>query len=1806
MMGSHVAILSGLSGEVLHTLTSPVSGEMMLTAPHLLVKPDGETVVIFCTVHNNAPTSIYVIALSALINGESNRVKTIFSDIQGLTASPILIDMNDDQTEDIVVSSKSKLLIFNGLNYSLILNVSYPFDDSYEHDIQFYPVPGYFNNDSIPTHFVLSSSYSYPVPGYFNNDILDGKTGKSLLPAPIVRSNIADTAGITLSSPGYGNDAFIYWMSSCVNFETNEDDYKLSGRSFEVDICNARFNTSTEIKLMLLSQYVPSPGIVLYSSSKYPGSEPLNVEPEFPSPDEDTRDRDERDEPTKPVESDNNEPTLSVNIQPATLEDKDTSSTENDNSGNNMDDLSNSPERTRNAVKEVEDKSKLSKEVMPRKKRNSNKIIPRYKRKIVDIDTVIDNEDGSSYYQDDFIESEGNGNDIESRVNRLGNSMKEPENNWETVQDKPERNTFRFNDDDRFNEDTTKLNSKQNNKQEYKKKRKELATKIGTIDTDYENHGAEEFDDYGDEIEDRNNVETKENSNDDIANQGGETMNEYGDYKEEEVRGENKIRHEQKYRNRDREMREKEPGKNKKADDDIKTNANSAETQTKNERDVEKKDDITNDERYSKIQETTRKEEINLESVNRMKRHKERGGEYDDTEQGDADDDDDEESEDDNNEEDQDDDDDVEVEDKEDEIQNRGQENDDEKGNYDSDEEEEEEEDEDEEEDDDSDKEENEKDYADNAREGIEKEHMQRDELPAMNNNHNDKGVNSEKVLNRNKRNIESSRLIENYPSQSRYKYYHGPNHKKKISMQEKWWKYIMMTNSEDWQMKKKSLQREENKLKEEKRKFEERQGNMDHTTYMQNKTKELERRSQQLKEEEERLMKHIPSKKMINLDEQFLNYVKKSLALKNNDSSISNYDVDDVEQLWDDFIEINVLNHRAFDDDYEFDNLVKDKDDSKKNRYDIHNTFDESKNNIYHYDNPKQMVSYNLHADHEVSSNGAQKAKLTAANHTTYNLENNNLNHIVDEMDLQQKFKHFNTLDQLKLINRINKNNKTKQNLMVKNDVEHSGSGAHKGTKSSNAKKLPENITSNYKNLKVILKNGENFKYNDYYKWKDNSEYVNFDSYYNILKVNGDGDFNERDTNELNGNKRKEIVNTTSKHKIESPSKLFSLQKNQTLNCNSYFFKRRLQCENKLKSKPQTSSGKNKYSTKKQKSSKKLPKKLHEKIQGHLGIKHIVFNDTKTDSKGRAIVIEKINYKFPFNFGKEKIYSEKDLELIFNNETHAEIKKIMKMNMKKINGSISKLKGGGHNKSEHHHWSHDVNYYKSHKLIRNDEINGRHLNHTNESEKTNKTTREMWFHTLHSLKNNKQFLKHIKSTFYKSNDASSKHINENDNPFDSEGDSNSINPTPGKNTDLITKKIDLQNNMEKIQISELKNSKNKTHKLFPYRRRDKVDQQDKINNANRVENLFGLTDNMISHANQTSLRANKTENHVLGLPVGGKYASRANWHEKSQYGLPLRKWETATEILANSERKHRLMKVKKRSIQDEEEGKETMKLDKRATVKKDLSEISIVPLKSNQSDTSVNNTIQNIKSQSIFESVNESRNVNMGKNPYEEIEFVSNISKSNYSQTNSTINSSKTFYFTDAQTSGDSSSTHDSTKSDPKPDNIVKRSIDKYLKILPRASSTPILTNSLVANDTSSIDILFVSFWVPPKTDIKKLSKSQLECVRQKVLRAKSLDCYNEFDDLLIEEEMAKQCLNLDDARGDGQFNLYYYQEDSRFQFFNPFNLRFGQLSVYRIRIKCKQCQGNVFEKLQNQGWPSGNGQMSNGVFVKKRPNGK
>lgn len=1638
------------------------------------------------------------------------------------------------------------------------------------------------------------------------------------------------------------------------------------------------------------------------------------MEADFPSVDEPSRDRDERADNGKfteretPVKNEGDKikniphkienPTDNVEVGVDNMEtaesaneivqsdDMETVEGNSDKVGTDQSDRIENLDKTSidEKVDKVNHKSIGSKEVMPRKRRSINKIIPRRKRGFQD-DYELENENSFDGLENKVDKKEkivkmskisfGNISKKGDEANQFSDTidlsvvhknpmkdartkMKEKsgkQNNVATRKyedynyEEEFKNRIAENDfdeeypDDLYEKEKGELDGKDNFIQEETsfrdRKHQDITIDTDAIDETNENHSGEEFDEDLYKTETRKETKSKLIENMD-ENQGGESMDDYDeDLTKEKIREVEKLRHAQKYHSRGWKIKNdpKVRDENKIIEGNIDMeNDENVGTDNYDENKIvnNNMEDYIDDEKYNYQQYL-----INLERSEgkRDKRNKER---EEDAEEVDDDNDNDEETTDDMDNDDNDDDERDDVE--EDEEKESGEEHEkdeaieseDERGNRENDNNEEEDEDipenkdssyheeEDDEDDDDSESDDEDEEVKDernteermvlNGQESIGKRVSNEEEKASARNTDDPHG----RKLIRKRRSISpSSGLSRNVASVSRHrKYFHGPNHKKKESMQEKWWKYIMLTNSEDWQIKKKNILREENKLKEEKRKLEERHGNFEGSHQIENRTKDLEKRNQQLKDEEDNLMKHIPSKKMVNLDEQFLNYVKKSLGLKNNDSSISNYDVDDVEQLWDDFIESNVLNHRGYGDDYEFNTLFKDKSvidivskDGTIKKSELQNSVHDG-----NFDKSKQMVSYNLHVDKGVKPLNNSKQEKLMVNSQNSKLENNNF---VDENDLQQKFKHYTPLDQLKLINRM-KNNRTKHNRVIKNNIDNV---------SLSNNKFADNM-SNDKNLKVILKNGENFKYNDYYKWKDNSEYVNFDSYYNIMK-----NPYSWDSNDVNGNTElkheNDLKSITFNYTIYSPQKLFSSQNNQTLTCNSYFFKRRLVCENDLKSKATSVSdkGKSKHPSKKQNIANKIRKKLHEKIQANLGIKHVVVNDSKSENKGRAIVIEKINYKFPFNFGKEKIYSEKDLELIFNNETHAEIKKIMKLNLKKINDSITKIKNGSH------HWS---NYYKYHKLISNkseNDVSGKldrsdSNEHSTESTKhLNRTTKEkLWFNTLHTLKN-KQFLKHLKTSSYKTNRAGEEDTSAMDR------NSNHIIIPSEQNANLITKKIDLQNNIEQIHISELKNSKNKT-KSFPYRRRDKT--QDKSSNENRIENLFGLTDSMM--AKKINETGNKTENTVLGLPVGGKYASHLNWHEK-KYGLPLRnKWESTTEVLANSQRHHRLLKVKKRSLADMivsggvSEMKDvktpnlnhTSKFQKRSTVKKDLSETLKASSFLNDSYSVKNSSIG--KSKLAFEIIKGSPQ-QLTPNQNAPISSKKIVFSSNFSDLTD-LNLNKNVYEitpTDRKTMNDRNAIvknhtklNDATvnpkqKSPPKTknsppsserDNIVKRSVEKYLKILPRASSTPLITSSLT-NDSNSVDIIFVSFWVPPKSDVKKLSKSQLECVEQRALEAKSIECYNRFGDSLIKEEMAKQCIGLDEGGG---YNQYYLQGDSGSQFYNPLNLRFGQLSIYRIRIKCKQCDSATFESLHNQGWPSGGGQMANGVFGQKHRGGK
>lgn len=89
---------------------------------------------------------------------------------------------------------------------------------------------------------------------------------------PIIRSGFTDTVGgIALSFSGTGNDAFLYWLFSCKNHAANSNTpYEFmpgEKRQFFVDLCELRFNSTSQVQLFALNQHVEPPGVLLKSES---------------------------------------------------------------------------------------------------------------------------------------------------------------------------------------------------------------------------------------------------------------------------------------------------------------------------------------------------------------------------------------------------------------------------------------------------------------------------------------------------------------------------------------------------------------------------------------------------------------------------------------------------------------------------------------------------------------------------------------------------------------------------------------------------------------------------------------------------------------------------------------------------------------------------------------------------------------------------------------------------------------------------------------------------------------------------------------------------------------------------------------------------------------------------------------------------------------------------------------------------------------------------------------------------------------------------------------------------------------------------------------------------------------------------------------------------------------------------------------------------------------------------------------------------------------------------------------------------
>ncbi|XP_072398670.1 uncharacterized protein [Diabrotica undecimpunctata] len=141
------------------------------------------------------------------------------------------------------------------------------------------------------------------------------------------------------------------------------------------------------------------------------------------------------------------------------------------------------------------------------------------------------------------------------------------------------------------------------------------------------------------------------------------------------------------------------------------------------------------------------------------------------------------------------------------------------------------------------------------------------------------------------------------------------------------------------------------------------------------------------------------------------------------------------------------------------------------------------------------------------------------------------------------------------------------------------------------------------------------------------------------------------------------------------------------------------------------------------------------------------------------------------------------------------------------------------------------------------------------------------------------------------------------------------------------------------------------------------------------------------------------------------------------------------------------------------------------------------------------------------------------------------------------------------------------------------------------------ILDSFNMTNNTNAFDIVFVTYWLPSPRQMQDLLQQDiLDCIEDKLKQDTSSHDFQKTTEKEQRDLFEGEC-------SEEQANL-----KNEFSFFNQLNqLRFGQMTVYRLRVECECVNKRKNETCANflpknkQSWPSYLGKLGDGVFLKR-----
>ncbi|KAH8024194.1 hypothetical protein HPB51_022255 [Rhipicephalus microplus] len=270
-LAGRLLVVSGRSGKLLSWAMVPDSRETYYS-PQLMLYPDGTELVLFGTGGETHGGSLWSLPLRQLLAGRVDEARALYTDPnKGIMTPPALVDVTGDGVADVVMAAfNSTVFALDGLSLERLWSQRFVQSESYST-----PAVGYFNEDRTPD-FMVSYQTGPGFPLYVSSQttVLDGRTGRPLLPLPVHSALGAQASPLAISMPGVGHDVFLYWLSDCHGDRSSVREHKefalAAGTSVflrsRADFCRLRFGSRLYTRLYALWSNAEPPGALLYDS----------------------------------------------------------------------------------------------------------------------------------------------------------------------------------------------------------------------------------------------------------------------------------------------------------------------------------------------------------------------------------------------------------------------------------------------------------------------------------------------------------------------------------------------------------------------------------------------------------------------------------------------------------------------------------------------------------------------------------------------------------------------------------------------------------------------------------------------------------------------------------------------------------------------------------------------------------------------------------------------------------------------------------------------------------------------------------------------------------------------------------------------------------------------------------------------------------------------------------------------------------------------------------------------------------------------------------------------------------------------------------------------------------------------------------------------------------------------------------------------------------------------------------------------------------------------------------------------------